>query len=129
MLPKKWLYVVIPVALLGLVVCQTRTAWLGLLGSVIVHRLITTRLLRRPMLLIFGVLSSFAVVVTVGDSGRASRKCRCLLERACQPVRNRGYHVGAHVGLEAFRQKPPRPLAARDRLRVRDFQPQRLDER
>jgi hypothetical protein len=67
MFPKKWLYVVIPVALLGLVVCQTRTAWLGLLGSVIVHRLITTRLLRRPMLLILGVLSSFAVVVTVGD--------------------------------------------------------------
>ena len=67
MLRKKWLYVVIPTALVGLVVCETRSAWLALLGTAIVYRLITTRLLRRPMLLIVGVLSSFAVVVTIGD--------------------------------------------------------------
>lgn len=67
MFPRKRLWIVIPVALVGLVVCQTRTPWLAFLGSLIVYRLITTRLLRRPMLLILGVLSSFAVVVTAGD--------------------------------------------------------------
>jgi len=67
MFRKKWLYIVVPTALVGLIVCETRTAWLALLGALIVYRLITTRLLRRPMLLIVGVLSSFAVVVTVGD--------------------------------------------------------------
>ena len=67
MIPKKWPYVVIPVAIVGLVICQTRTAWLAFLGTLVVYRLITTRLLRRPMLLIIGVLSSFAVVVTAGE--------------------------------------------------------------
>ena len=66
-LPKKWLYFLGPCTFVGLVVCETRTAWLALLGSVIVHQLITTRILRRPMLLIVGVISSFAIVVTLGD--------------------------------------------------------------
>ncbi len=66
MFPAKWLYLVIPLALVGLVVCQTRSAWLALLGTLIVYRIISVRLLRRPMLLILGVLSSFAVVVTLG---------------------------------------------------------------
>lgn len=67
MFPRRWLWVVVPMGMLGLVICQTRTAWLGLLGTFVVYRIITTRLLRRPMLLIIGVLSSFAVVVTLGD--------------------------------------------------------------
>ena len=46
MMQKKWLYFVMPFALLGLIVCQTRTAWLAFLGTLVVYRIITTRLLR-----------------------------------------------------------------------------------
>ncbi len=67
MLKRRWLYLVIPTAMVGLVICETRTAWLAFLGTLVVYRLITTRLLRRPMLLVLGVISSFAVVVTLGD--------------------------------------------------------------
>ena len=66
MLPKKALYFVIPFGLVGLVICQTRTPWLAFLAALVIHRVITTRALRRPMLLILGVIASFGIVVSLG---------------------------------------------------------------
>ncbi len=66
MLPRKVLYFVIPFNLVGMVICETRTPWLAFLAAIIVYRLITTRALRRPMLLILGVVASFGIVVSLG---------------------------------------------------------------
>ena len=66
MLPKKALYFVVPFALVGLVICETRTPWLAFLAALVVQKLITRRALRRPMLLILGVIASFGIVVSLG---------------------------------------------------------------
>ena len=66
MLPKKALYFVIPFGLAGLVICETRTPWLGFLGALGVYWLIKKRGFRRPMLLILGVIASFGIVVSLG---------------------------------------------------------------
>ncbi len=66
-IPRKVVYFAVPVAMFGMVLCETRVPWLGFLGALVTYRFITTRALRRPMLLILGVISFFGVVVGFGE--------------------------------------------------------------
>ncbi len=67
LLPKAALYLTLPVGMIGLIACETRTPLVALLGACAVYWLINKRVLRRPMLLVLGVLVAFGLVVTVGD--------------------------------------------------------------
>jgi hypothetical protein len=64
--PKRWLYVAIPPAVLGMVLCGTRTVWVGVLGALGVQRLISMRGFRRPLLVMAGIFTSFGLVLWLG---------------------------------------------------------------
>ena len=64
---RSWLYVAIPLVLFGIFITETRTVWVAFLGALGVHRVISRRLLRRPMLMVGGVLGSFAAVLYLGN--------------------------------------------------------------
>jgi hypothetical protein len=64
--PKRWRYITVLPALAGIVICQTRTVWVGLLGALAIQRIISMRNLRRPLLVMGAVFGSFGLVLSLG---------------------------------------------------------------
>lgn len=64
--PRRWLYVSVLPAVAGCVICQTRTVWVALLGAIVIHRIISLRGFRRPLLVMGAVFVSFGMVLWLG---------------------------------------------------------------
>jgi hypothetical protein len=64
--PKRWVYIALIPALTGIVLCATRTVSVALLGALIIHKIISRRGFRRPLLVMASVFASFGLVLWLG---------------------------------------------------------------
>jgi len=65
--PKAWLQCAIVFAVIGLVTTESRGNFVALLGALLIHRVLQLKALRRPMVVITGILVAFGLVLSVGQ--------------------------------------------------------------
>jgi hypothetical protein len=66
-IPSVWIRVAASFALLGIVVAETRSVWVALLGALLVHWVLGSRSLRHPVVVITGILVAFGLVLSAGQ--------------------------------------------------------------
>ncbi len=66
-LPKFWLRLAIGFSLIGMVATETRSPWVAILGALLIHRVLQVKAMRRPMVVITGILVAFGLVLSVGQ--------------------------------------------------------------